>query len=189
MVDTFNNSLGHAGTNGLHIHVFDKESISKTRLAYLVYRMQERLAQLTRRSGYAKFYDDLSYIGWSTSDKERILMGSNYHSNFMYALVNRKSVVFKDRNALNLQGEKNHVEFRFFRVPKKGENFTERCQNYVKLIDQLLKLSKEFRMYQLMRMDFGIDDDFNITWLFNSDAKVEENLWGKAIKQYRFTTQ
>lgn len=189
VVDTFDNSLGHVGTNGLHIHVFDKESISKTRLAYLVYRMQERLAQLTRRSSYARFYDDLSYTHWSTSSDEYRLMGSNYHSKFMYSLVNRKRIVFDDRNAINLQGGENHVEFRFFRVPHKSENFTERCQNYVKLIDQLLKLSKEFRMYQLMRMDFGIDDDFNITWSFNSDAEVEENLWGKAIKQYRFTKQ
>jgi len=189
VVDTFNNSLGHVGTNGLHIHVFDKESISKTRLAYLVYRMQDRLAELTRRSGYARFYNDMSYTSWATTSEEFRLMGSDYHSKFMYALVNRKNSVFGERNAINLQGGKNHVEFRFFRVPYKSENFTERCQNYVKLIDRLLEISKEFRMYQLMRMDFEIDDDFNIRCSFNSDPEVEENLWDKAIKQYRFVTK
>lgn len=158
------------GTNGIHIHVFDNKRIYKTRLAYIFSKIMKDLAGMTRRSDYAEFYDE--YF-----DNEE---------QFVKGLVNRYSSIFRLRGALNLMGDVlghgNHVEFRFFSVPY--SNLYKVGRNYVNFVNQILDIASEFKMYQLMRMNFSIDHNFEISYEFTSDPEVEPNLWVKAKKQY-----
>lgn len=142
-------SLGHHGTNGVHIHVYDNKKLYKTRLAYMMYQMQDRLRALTRHSGYANPYHMSK-------------------ASFMENLVNRSHEIFNSRTRmLNCVGtsksENDHVEFRFFRVPDTHKNFSEVMSNYIKFVNQIVDLSHQFKMKDLMKHEFEVDNDFNIT--------------------------
>lgn len=164
-----------SGHNGVHVHCTRMQGDNIHKIMYLMCLMQDHLANMTRSSNYAKWYnsDDNSdtyeavcsfYRGETPrlSEQERIfrtclkldLMGRQFDQSTQYM-----SRMVGDRyNCVN-NGNDKTIEFRFFDYTSNKD----RLKKYIRFVESLMNIQSKYTFYQLAKAQLHVGNDLVVT--------------------------
>lgn len=175
--DLVESSIPTSG-NGIHIHMSrptnrDESAILMRKLTMFVFRMQERLKELTRNSNYARFYDfrnlNLSNMYlllrnlpcYGSGDSYRYLKNDTTPHYFLQTIGDRY-------NCINYQNDYT-IEFRFFPTT----NNVEKIKEYISFIDDLRTFLDANTLEYITLAELKIDNHFKLTHRdINADLRL-----------------